>query len=182
MKLNTTGKLCPICGTENEDTASICIQCGSQLEENPTRVVSIPEIFGRQASAPVEHMGSPIDVTLIPEDNLGIYIAGELKPYYVQIYKELLIGRPVDATLEAILDLSDLNAANMGVSKRHAIIRRTASGYEVIDLSSRNGTWLKTERLVPNKPYPLASGSQLRLGQMRLLVIYHPVLKNTEKN
>jgi pSer/pThr/pTyr-binding forkhead associated (FHA) protein len=100
----------------------------------------------------------------------------------VHIYKELVIGRPSEATLEATLDLSDLNAAQMGVSRRHAKIRRTESGFEVIDLSSRNGTWLNAERLVPNKPYPFASGSQLRLGQMRLLVFYHPVPKETKKS
>jgi pSer/pThr/pTyr-binding forkhead associated (FHA) protein len=126
-------------------------------------------------------MGSPIDVSLIPEESLGIYIAGELQPFYVQIYRELIIGRPADAALEAVLDLTELNAANHGVSKRHAMIRRSASGFEVLDLGSRNGTWLEGERLIPNKPYPLASGSQLRLGQMRLRVMYHPVLKNAKK-
>jgi len=148
------------------------MDCGALPEEKPTRIVAIPENFGGQVNAPVEHMGSPIDPALIPENGVGIYVAGELEPYYVYIYKELIIGRSREATLEAILDLSDLNAANMGVSRRHAMIRRTASGFEVVDLSSRNGTWLNAERLVPKKPYPLPSGSQLLIGNMRLLILY----------
>jgi hypothetical protein len=182
MNVNTSGKLCPICQNENEDAASVCSHCGAWLEENPTRIVAIPEYMGGQSNPPVESVESYIDVALIPEEGVGIYVAGEFKPYYVHIYRELIIGRQAEATLEAILDLSDLNAANMGVSRRHAKIRRTESGYEVVDLSSRNGTWLNDQRLVPNKPYPFASGSRLRVGQMRLLVMYHPVHKDTKKS
>jgi len=182
MNVNTSGKLCPNCNHENEDIASVCSHCGEWLEENPTRIVAIPENFGGPSSAPAANAESFIDVAMIPEEGVGIYIAGEFKPYYVHIYKELIIGRSAEPTLEATLDLSELNAVNMGVSRRHAMIRRAEAGYEVLDLSSRNGTWLNAERLVPDKPYPFASGSQLRLGQMRLLVMYHPVRKDTKKS
>jgi pSer/pThr/pTyr-binding forkhead associated (FHA) protein len=47
----------------------------------------------------------------------------------------------------------------------------------VIDLSSRNGTWLNDDQLIPDKPYPFASGSQLRLARLRLFVLYRPVLE-----
>jgi hypothetical protein len=181
-KVNTSGKLCPVCNTENEDTAFTCTACGAALEENPTRIVAISENIGGQAPPSAEHAESFLDAALIPEDGVGIYVMGALKPYYLHIYRELIIGRSTELTLEAVLDLSDLNAANMGVSRRHAMIRRTGSGFEVIDLSSRNGTWLNAERLIPNKPYPLASGSQLRVGQMRLLVMYHLVRKDLQKS
>ena len=171
-----------MCRNENVYTASVCRHCGALLEENPTNIVSITENTGGQSNAPVEDVASFIDVRLIPERGVGIYVAGARKPYYMHIYKELIIGRPRDATLEAILDLSDLDAFNMGVSRRHAMIRRTESGYEVVDLASRNGTWLNAERLIANKPYPLASGSQLRMGQMRLLIMYHTVPGNTKKS
>ena len=175
MKVNTTSKLCPTCKTENEETAFICKNCGAWLEENPTKLVSIPENLGGQDHATAEHLASFIDTALIPEAGIGVHVAGGFKPYYVPFYRELIIGRTAEATLEATLDLSDLNALNLGVSRRHALIRRTPSGYEVVDLASRNGTWLNAERLTPNKPYPFASGSQLRMGQMRLLIVYHPI-------
>ena len=180
--MKTSGKLCPNCNKENDDADFVCSHCGAWLEDHPTRIIAIPENFGGQSSAPVGHTDSFIDVALIPEEGVGIYVAGEFKPYYVHIYKELIIGRQAEATLEATLDLSELNAANMGVSRRHAMIRRTESGFEVLDLASRNGTWLNAERLVPNRPYPFASGSQLRVGQMRLLVMYHPVRKDMKKS
>ena len=180
--MNTSRKICHICNNENEYTALVCSNCGAMLDENPTRKVAITENISGQSSAPAENVESFIDAALIPEEGVGIYVAGAFKPYYLHIYKELIIGRPKDAALEAILDLSDLDAANLGVSRRHAMIRRTDSGFEVVDLSSRNGTWLNDERLVPNKSYPFASGSQLRLGRLRLFVIYRTVLKGTKKN
>ena len=180
--MNTSGKICPICHTENEATVSVCRNCGAWLEGISTRLVTLPEDLGGQSHHQLENVESFFDVRLIPEDGVGIYVADASKPFYVYMYKELILGRQAESALEATLDLSDLNAAQLGVSRRHALIRRTESGFEVIDLASRNGTWLNAERLVPNKPYPFASGSQLRIGQMRLLVIYHPVQKDTPKN
>ena len=174
--MDTLERLCPVCRNKNEDSALVCAHCGAWLDGNPTRAVAIPENIAVQANVPLAHMDVPIDVSLIPADGLGIYVAGEVKPYFLHIYKELIIGRTLDATMEAVLDLSELNAVNMGVSRQHAIIRRTQTGFEVIDLSSSNGTWLNKERLVPNKPYPFASRSRLTIGRMQLLIIYRPVL------
>lgn len=170
--MTASEKLCPACNTTNEETASVCGHCGALLEDNPTRIVALPANPDGQASAPVEKVEPLIDVAQIPEDGVGIYVAGAFRPYYLHVYKELIIGRPGEAALESTLDLSDLGAFNMGVSRRHALIRRAESGFEVMDLGSRNGTWLNAERLLPNKPYPFPSGSQLRIGQMRLLVVY----------
>jgi hypothetical protein len=174
-------RFCPICKNKNVETASVCSYCGASLEGNATNLVAITEYIGGQPNAPAEDVAAFIDVTSIPEGGVGIHIAGAPKPYYVPIYKELILGRQTDATLEAVLDLSDLDAFNMGISRRHAMIRRAEFGFEVIDLSSRNGTWLNAEQLIPNKPYPFASGSQLRLGRMRLFVVYHVAGKDTQK-
>ena len=181
MNVNTSAKLCSVCHNENDETAIVCTHCGAWLEENPTRIVAIPENVAGPSSAPAAHPESFIDMALIPEGGVGIHVAGEFKPYYVHIYKELILGRTSEVTLEAVLDLSDANAANVGVSRRHAMIRRTATGFEVVDLASRNGTWLNAERLAPNRPYPFASGSQLRMGQMRMLIMYHPVSGDPKK-
>jgi FHA domain-containing protein len=178
INMNTSTKICPVCNKENDDAASVCVHCGAWLEEgNPTKLVSIPENLSGQDRLSVAQPQSFIDMASIPEDGLGVYVAGEPKPFYVSVYKKLILGRGPDSTLDAVLDLSDLNAANLGVSRRHAMIQRSATGFEVVDLASRNGTWLNAERLTPNRPYPFPSGSQLRVGQMRLLIMYHSVSK-----
>jgi len=169
-------KPCPVCENENEDTALVCIHCGSRLEEISTKFVGAPE---SSVSAPATQIESFIKAELIPEGGIGVQVAGETKPLYATVSWELVIGRTTEESTatDDLLDLANMHAATLGVSRRHILIRRTVSGYEVTDLTSRNGSWLNGERLVPNKAYPLASGSQLRLGNMRLLIMYNPAKK-----
>ena len=168
--MNASKKICPVCKSENEVSALECQNCGALLNDFPTDVVSVPDL----ANPPIQNEASFIDTSLIPEDGIGIHIPGAPKAYYLHIYKELIIGRPADATFDSVLDLSELGAYAMGVSRRHVKICRTSTGFDVVDLGSRNGSWLNTQPLIPNKPYPLARGSELRLGKMRMLVVYHP--------
>jgi len=180
MKLNTSGKPCPICSNDNEENASVCRHCGAWLEDNPTKLIASLDQTFEHANASVPQMESFIDAESIPEDGIGIHVEGETKPRYVPISWQLILGRTREDTSasQAFLDLTAMNAAAMGVSRRHAMIRRNTSGYEITDLSSTNGTWLNDERLVPNKPYPFASGSQIRIGKLRLLVIYRTAKKS----
>lgn len=173
-------KICPVCKTANLYNALACSSCGTVLNGNPTNIVVNTEYVGGQASGSVEDASKFIDTALIPEDGVGVQVVGAPKPYYVPIYKKLIIGRETDATLESVLDLSDQDGFNLGVSRRHVMLQRTEFGFEVTDLSSRNGTWLNDTQLIPNKPYPLASGSQLRLGRMRLFIVYHVVSKGAQ--
>lgn len=183
--MDSLDKVCLRCNQKNDATALICLNCGADLEGGiPTNIVSAPEKIDREsmekkASSLADYMGSVIDLKAIPEGGLGIRVAGELKPIYVHIEKELLLGRRTETSREALLDLTILNAVDLGVSRRHALIKRTATGFDVTDLSSRNGTWLNTQRLIPHKPYPLESGSLLRLGHLQLLIMYQPVRKKS---
>jgi len=56
------------------------------------------------------------------------------------------------------------------VSQRHCEIRRAGAGFEVIDLSSTNGTRLGLRRL--DAPAPLPSGSHLILGEVDVLFVH----------
>ena len=160
-------KLCPVCHHVNEETALMCTTCGAMLDGIPTNLVTNPE-----QAIPVEDKSTIINATLIPEDGVGIHVAGTLMPYYLSIEKELILGRQTGTPSEMVLDLTVLNAFDLGVSRRHAMLRRIDSDFEVLDLASRNGTWLNGKQLTPNQPYRFASGSQLRLGRMQLFIMY----------
>jgi hypothetical protein len=123
-----------------------------------------------------------IDRSLIPKDGIAIYAAGTLKPYYLHITDELVVGRKGEEEAENFLDLSELDGYNMGISRRHLMIRNVENVFEVTDLASTNGTWMNEERLVPNKPYQLKNGAQVRLGRLRLLVTYLTKSETTNKN
>jgi len=182
VDLKASGKFCPVCKNENAYTASICGYCGASLDEDFTNIGATTKNTGEPFNVSVESAGSFIDVALIPEGGIGIYVAGSSKPYYLYLDGDLVIGRAAAGSSESFLDLSDLDAFNPGLSRRHAKIRRAGSGYEVIDLASTNGTWLDNERLIPHKAYPFGSGSQLRLGRLQLFAIYHTVLAGSRNN
>jgi pSer/pThr/pTyr-binding forkhead associated (FHA) protein len=122
-----------------------------------------------------------LDKTLIPLDGIAVYIAGTAKPVFLNSHDEFIIGRKVEETSDPFFDLTNLGGYLLGLSRRHAKVRRTALGYEIMDLSSTNGTWLNDERLSPHKPYPLTSGSQLRLGRMRFVILFRTLSEIKQK-
>jgi pSer/pThr/pTyr-binding forkhead associated (FHA) protein len=109
------------------------------------------------------------------------YVVGTANPVFLSTDREFIIGRKMEETREAFLDLSNMGGYLLGLSRRHARVRRVDAGYEIIDLGSTNGTWVNGERLTPNQVYPLASGSQLRLGRMRFFVLYRSTVKTKQK-
>lgn len=120
---------------------------------------------------------------MTPAEGIAIFLEGTTKPVFLSSEKEFIIGRKTEGEAStSLLDLSELDGFKMGISRRHATIRQLEAGYEIIDLSSTNGSWLNDERLVPNKPYPLADRSQLRLGRLRFLVLYHSVSEPVKKD
>jgi DNA-binding winged helix-turn-helix (wHTH) protein len=68
---------------------------------------------------------------------------------------ESVIGRDPEA--DAWIDAAT-------VSRRHARLVVTDDGATVEDLDSKNGTWVGTERV--RGPHPLASGDEIRLGEI----------------
>jgi serine/threonine protein kinase/Tol biopolymer transport system component len=51
-----------------------------------------------------------------------------------------------------------------GVSRQHARLERTSSGWQISDMGSSNGTWVKDSQLLPNIPESWEPGSVARVG------------------
>jgi len=73
------------------------------------------------------------------------------------------IGRSPDARVH----LADVNRI---VSKRHAEIRKTESGYTLVDLGSKNFTFLDGVRLEAGQPHALEDGDTFTIGDYTLTV------------
>jgi hypothetical protein len=179
--MNVIENVCPICKHKNELEAIVCGNCGAALEDpfmDPgasTKTTDMPEL------APERLKDWPVDQAAAPGNGIAIYVEGQSRPTYIDSQGEFVVGRKVGTTSEIFLDLSPWGGYHLGLSRRHVVIRRRGPGYEVLDLGSVNGTWLNDERLIPHKAYPLASGSQLRLGRMRLFVLYRPSAETEKK-
>ena len=177
--MNATENICPVCKKSNELEAVVCRHCGAALEDlfmdpGARTKRTIPMLV------PESIRDWSVDKTTVPDLGIAVYIEGEPNPVYIDSRGEFVIGRKSGGTskaleLDDLLDLSPLGGYSRGVSRRHVSIRCMEQGYEILDLGSVNGTWLNDERLAPHKYYPLASGSRLRLGGMRLFVLYRPL-------
>lgn len=75
------------------------------------------------------------------------------------------IGREAEGNLVHLPDNDRV------VSKKHARIERKDGAYVVVDLHSTNATYLNENRLDPDRPYPLAHGDRVKIGEFVLEVI-----------
>jgi pSer/pThr/pTyr-binding forkhead associated (FHA) protein len=96
--------------------------------------------------------------------------------FYVDDNGELMIGRLDPDTGEAPdIDLTMYQAAEKGVSRRHAVITRRETALNIIDLGTPNGTFLNGQRLVANQPRVLRDGDEVRLGHLVLRITFGKV-------
>ena len=168
--------ICPNCKESNELEAIICEYCGAALEDPFMDPGFRTKKTNIAAVVPESIRDWSIDKATVPDNGLAVYVEGEFKPAYVDSRGEFVIGRRADTSSQSpenLLDLSAFGGYARGISRRHVAIRRAEhGGYEILDLGSVNGSWLNDVRLIPQRYYPLASGSHLRLGSMQLFVLY----------
>lgn len=176
--MNSLENICPVCKHKNELEAVFCSRCGTSLADpfaDPgakTRTDDMPAHAAETIQEPA--LKGKFGEAVAPAEGIAIFLEGIKDPVFVDSRGEFVIGRKSDTTSEGLFDLSPFGGYHLGLSRRHAVIRRMEHGYELRDLGSANGTWLNGERLVPHTPYPLPSSAHLRLGRMRLFVLYRP--------
>ena len=181
--MNITENISPACNESNVLEAVVCRNCGAALDDP----FIDPGFKTKRTDTPTVSNSIrdwPVDEAATTDHGIAIYIEGEFKPAYVDSRGEFVIGRRAEPTLELpedLLDLSPLGGYAQGLSRRHAVIRRSEDGYKIMELGSVNGNWLTDERMVPHKYYLLASNSHLRLGSMRLFVLYRPQAETKQK-
>jgi len=170
--MNLVENVCPICQHKNEVEAVVCGNCGAPLDDPFLDPGAGTKTTDMEAVDVAKIRDWSIDEATVPLRGIAVYLEGQIHPTHIDSKDEFVIGRKVDAASDVSFDLSPLGGYHLGISRRHAVIRRTDQGYEVLDLGSVNGSWLNEERLAPHQAYSLASGSHLRLGRMRLVVRY----------
>jgi len=174
--MNIAENICPVCKSRNELEATICGKCGAALNflAEPGHETKTTDMRSLTPEMIREWNLKEAKDTVIPEKGIAFYVDGHSMPAYIDPGGEFILGRKVGNTSEPLLDLAPFGGYSLGLSRRHVVIRREEDGYVLLDLGSVNGTWLNEERLIPHSPYSLPSGSRLRLGRMRVLVLYRP--------
>lgn len=82
-----------------------------------------------------------------------------------------VMGRADGSTLyDPDISFAEINARELGVSRRHAALVRYRGHVHVVDLNSVNGTFLNSQLLKPEIPYAINSGDKISLGKLTLVV------------
>ncbi len=149
---------CNQCGHRNPPGANFCSSCGALIEPEAGDETTI-------TFAPVEGSGDAGDdeltVTLTDLDTTAMLVVKRgpnAGSKFALEHEVTRAGRHPD---------SDIFLDDITVSRRHAEIVRTSSGYTVRDAGSLNGTYLNRERI--DAETPLANGDELQIGKFRLV-------------
>jgi pSer/pThr/pTyr-binding forkhead associated (FHA) protein len=148
---------CRRCGHENELGANFCSSCGTPLTPDDETTMSLAAIEDRQALE--EELGA--ELANLPS-GMGLLVvrrgpnAGST---YVLDQDSTTLGRHPD---------SDIFLDDVTVSRRHALVRRGADGYEVDDVGSLNGTYVDHRRIDSS---PLHDLAELQVGRYVLTFV-----------
>jgi len=158
-------KTCPYCAYVNREGVFFCEECGhpfvgSQEPLTTTRLV--------QTDDDTYHARLTWGTARFNRDaSVVVRIRDHTNPIILTPREEIIIGRSDARTEDAPdLDLAPFGAAEQGVSRRHAAIRREEESLILVDLGSTNGTYLNGQRLIPHQPRVLRDGDEVRVARL----------------
>jgi hypothetical protein len=158
-------KTCPYCAFENREGVLFCEDCGQPFAGDQgtmatTKLAAHKEdtIRGRMTWGTARFE---------PQSSIVIRVRDFDDPINLLPKDEILLGRS-DAHSDTLpdFDMAPFGAAEHGVSRRHAVIRRGEDTLMLIDLGSTNGTHLNGQRLTPEQPRVLRDGDEIRMGRL----------------
>lgn len=154
---------CPNCGHDNADNAVICDNCNADLYDTLLDRISTRKLRPKDTAELERGLANYRPVVM--------YINGYEEPLAIERRPEIVLGRNEGDNVVEV-DLSDYDGQDKGVSRRHVHMDATQRPIVVIDLDSYNGTFINGEKLIPERPYTLNSGDELRLGRLVGRVYY----------
>ena len=147
--------ICARCGHDNEAGANFCSSCGAPLattEDETTVTLAIEERLelDDELGALLAELPAGMGVAVVRRGpNAGSRFSLERET--------TTVGRHPD---------SDIFLDDITVSRRHAEIRRSGTGFTVHDVGSLNGTYLNRERVEDGD---LVGGDELQIGKFKLV-------------
>lgn len=143
---------------------------GADNDKPNGREIPTSKITESLSNDQIEEMG--IEENL-EDDDIAFYISGLTRPKIVKSAEKIILGRSFGNNETGYLDLEPFGAIPNGVSRHHAAIHLTDSGYQIEDLQSTNGTRLNDHLLTPYKRNPLRSGDLISVGQLMMSVYFN---------
>jgi hypothetical protein len=165
--LDTQCFRCPHCGRYCHPQEITCPQCKEAL---PATIRLGTKRLGRRPfTLPIPSQGNGY---FGPETNAILQFLPSGVCHTLALKEPLILGRATYLVQGEMLDLTEHNAYQHGVSRLHCMLRRQGTRLVVTDLGSANGTHLNGEPILPHKDYLLSDSDQLILGSLHLTVFF----------
>src|SRR5215468_6702664 len=136
---------CLFCRYDNPPGKTHCEMCAAPLVVsteiyNQSRtVVGVPVIETKMLTKTTRTR----QTGMLGANSISLFVDNSDEPLLLEVTNQAILGRYVpESTSQPRVDLTPYGALDKGVSRMHAVIRRTATGLTVQDLSSSNGSWL----------------------------------------
>jgi pSer/pThr/pTyr-binding forkhead associated (FHA) protein len=150
---------CNQCGHRNPPESGFCSSCGSVLDRIADHTLTLAKVD------PLQEAPGPDDDVVVSVGDLDVGVASLIVRSGAQagdafaLHDQLTrLGRHPD---------SEISLDDITVSRRHAEVERTDTGYVVRDAGSLNGTYLNAERI--DDEVVLHQGDELQVGKFRLV-------------
>lgn len=158
---------CPRCGEQILPQHTVCPACGHDLmppDPSPTNaLLRRPQVW------PQTSHGSR---TLLPHSQVILQFFPSGTCLVLGLDRPVTLGRTLPPGSADVIDLTELNAAQHGVSRHHCLLERRDQRLLLTDLDSTNGTTVNGERILPHHEITLAHGDRLTLGTLHVLVTF----------
>jgi hypothetical protein len=162
---------CPNCGKPNNKKESYCYACGHILIGGKSSTKALPDDLDPRTRWGTAHFGQNAVLLLT--------VRGTAQPIEVLPAGELVIGRFYnESPVQPDIDLSPYNAEDLGVSRLHAAIRRTDNTVSIVDLDSKNHTYINGQRLHPHEVRVIRDGDDLRLGKLPIKITFKRMIRH----
>jgi hypothetical protein len=150
---------CNQCGHRNPPGSSFCSSCGSALDLQDDRTITLTAVDPLQ-DAPGNEDDVVVPVSELPTEGAVLIVraGAQAGDRFALTDGVTHLGRHPDS--EIMLD-------DITVSRRHAEVERTEEGWIATDAGSLNGTYVNQERI---DRAVLHHGDELQIGKFRLVL------------
>lgn len=156
---------CPHCGTDNPPHAKYCYACG--------QVIDMGQIGSQTSHLPDEEEDP---ATFGNMATLVIWVRDHDDPLYFRIQQDrpLTIGRSDPSSPQKPdIDFATYKGKDLGVSRRHALLKRAGKTLTMVDGGSVNHTYINGEKLHPHEVRVIRDGDEVRFGHLMTRFTFH---------
>jgi hypothetical protein len=143
------------------------------------QTIYLPErkaLLDVSVSTPRQNWGSFQDqAVIVPQHLAPDFQSGQLAGAYVELHftqknaaslRLILVGDTIIGRSGAAINLDYFNAASLGVSREHIMLRPTKNKLYLLDMDSTNGTLLNGMLISASRAYPLGIRDVITVGKL----------------